>query len=144
MLNIWYYIGTAASYVYVVLPITGLLLLLFPTSALHFRNRFRIFFYLLLTLALLSQFAVFGFVWGMGIKYVERTGFIKTFTDIWPFVMLVFFILIFLFSIYLQSKKIDRTQYQNISPGIAFYAALTITGPLYFILVSLLNKLLAS
>ena len=143
MLDIWYYIGTGASYIFIVLPITGLLTILFPTSALHFRNKFRVFFIFLLTVALLSQFAVFGFVWGMGLKYVERTDFIKTFTDMWPIVMLVLFVLIFMLSIYLQSKKLDRTSYQNIYFSLAFYAALTITGPLYFLLVSFLNKLLA-
>jgi len=143
MLNIWYYIGTGAYYIFIVLPITGLLTILFPTSALHFRNKFRAFFYFLLTIALLSQFAIFGAVWGMGMKYVEQTGFIKTFTDMWPIIMLIFFILIFILSTYLQSRKLGQTSYQNIYFSLAFYAALTMSGPLYFLLVALLDKLSA-
>lgn len=141
MLNIWYYIGTSASYLFIVLPITGLLTILFPIPALHFRSKFKIFFSLLLITAFLSQFAVFGFVWGMGVTYVEQTGFIKIFTDLWPIIMLVLFVLMFMLSIYLQTKKLNQTPYQNIYFSLALYAALTITGPLYFLLVTLLDKL---
>ena len=77
----------------------------------------------------------------MGMKYVEQTGFIKTFTDMWPIIMLILFILIFILSIYLQSRKLDRTPYQNIYFSLAFYAALTMSGPMYFLLVALLDKL---
>lgn len=142
MLNNWYYIGISATYIFIVLPFAGILTLLFPAFALHFRNKFRILFIFLLSIAVYSQFTIFGAVWSMGVKYTGQTGAIKVFTDGWPIVMLILFALNFLLSLYLQSKKLDRTPYQHIYFSLAFFAALTITGPLYFLLVNILDKLL--
>lgn len=135
-MNIWYYVGSIAGIFFFILPVTGILALLFPRIAISFKNKFPRIYIFLFGIAVFAQLAAFWIVFGIGLKYVEDEGILGLLGGQAFLITPTLYLVVFLLSLYLQKRK------NIVSRNLAFYISLTLSVPLYLLLMEILEKLL--